>query len=205
MQSRPERVARTAPLAGLLLGSIDFVWIKYVPYPLGDLGNSSAIWALAAFVFAYWVRSGWLWSTVGAVGALVIAVPSYYLAAALIQGDDLSVLWAPTSIVWMCFGILAGLVFGTAGTWAREHGWRPVVGVALPGAVLFAEAMLLVRLTGHPDYGAEPPVLAATRAVLGVLVVVLASRTNRQRLLAMATAVPLALAGFGAFLAAGFR
>ncbi|MGK5440490.1 DUF6518 family protein [Micromonospora sp. URMC 105] len=198
------RLARTALPAGVLLGFLDFVWIKYLPPLLGDLGNSSAVWAVAAFLYAFWLRASWWWAAAGAAAGLVVAVPSYYLAATLIQHDDLAVLWAPTSILWMCFGVLAGVVFGVGGTWAREQGRRQVVGVALPSAVLFAEAALLARRIGHPDYGSEPLAHAAIRVALGVLIIVLAGRTNRHRLLALATALPLTLAGFGAFLI-GFR
>lgn len=205
---RPEpghrHVALAALLGGLLLGSIDFIWIKYVPYPAGNLGNSSAVWAVAAFFFGRWVRTGALRAAVGAAVGLVVAVPSYYVTAALVQGDDWSVLWAPSSLLWMCFGVLAGVLFGVAGVWARAADWRRVVGPALPAAVLFAEAGLEIRRIGNPDYGDDPIWDALIKIALGLLVLVVAGRTNRQRALALATALPLALAGLGAFLLANF-
>ncbi|MFB6392867.1 DUF6518 family protein [Polymorphospora lycopeni] len=160
-------MALTAVVGGFLLGFLDFVWIKWVPYPFADLGNSSAAWAVAAFGFGYWVRSGWLRAALGAAVGLVVAVPSYYLAATLIQGDDLAMLWAPTSLLWMSFGVVAGVVFGLAGTWARGSGWRQLVGTALPGAVLFAEAGLLAKDIGHPSYGIDPLWNALINVVLG--------------------------------------
>lgn len=200
------RVALVALLGGLLLGSIDFVWIKFMPWsPLADLGNSSAVWAIAAFFFGFWVRAGWLRAVVGAAVLLVIAVPAYYVAAALIQGDDWSVMWSPTSLLWMVFGVIAGVVFGVGGIWARGSGWQQVVGTALPGAVCFTEAALQASRIGDESYGTEPIAHVVVRVVLGVLVIVLAGRTNRNRILALATALPLALLGLGAFLAAGFR
>ncbi|BCJ64914.1 DUF6518 family protein [Polymorphospora rubra] len=198
-------MALTAVVGGFLLGFLDFVWIKWVPYPFAELGNSSAVWAVAAFGFGYWVRSGRLRAALGAAVGLVVAVPSYYLAATLIQDDDLAMLWAPTSLLWMSFGVVAGIVFGIGGTWARGSGWRQLVGTALPGAVLFAEAGLLAKDIGHPSYGIDPLWNALINVVLGVSVVVLVGGTNRRRALALATAVPLAVAGFGAFLVAGFR
>ena len=206
MRPHPDRrtVALAAVLGGLLLGILDFVWIKFVPYPFANLGNSSAVWAVAAFAFGCWVRTGRVRAAIGAAVALVVAVPGYYLAAALIQGDDWAVLWAPTSLLWMCFGILAGVVFGIGGGWAHDRGWRQVVGVALPGAVLFAEALIDARRVNHPSYGIDPLWDALIKATLGVLVVVVAGRGARPRLLALATALPLALAGFVAFRLAGF-
>ncbi|MEV2241962.1 DUF6518 family protein [Micromonospora sp. NPDC049891] len=207
MRSEPgnRHVALAAVLGGILLGSVDFLWIKYLPYPVGNLGNSSAVWAVAAFCFGYWVRSGQLRAAIGAAAGLVIAVPSYYVTAALVQGDDWAVLWAPTSLLWMCFGVLAGVLFGIAGVWARGPGWRQVVGPALPAAVLFAEAGLEIRRIGDPNYGDDPIWDALIRIALGLLVLALAGRTNRQRALALVAALPLALTGLAAFLLAGFR
>ncbi|GIJ34613.1 DUF6518 family protein [Micromonospora sediminimaris] len=206
---RPEpdnrRVALAATLGGLLLGCLDFIWIKYVPYPVGNLGNSSAVWAVAAYLFGFWVRSGKLRAAAGAAVALVVAVPGYYATAALVQGDDWAVLWATTSLLWMCFGVLAGVIFGIAGTWTHGAGWRQVVGPALPAAVLFAEAGLEIRRIGDPSYGNDPIWDALIRIALGLLVLALAGRTNRQRALALVAALPLALAGLAAFLIAGFR
>jgi len=191
---------------GFALGFLDFVWIKFVPSPFADLGNSSAVWAVAAFAFGRWVvRSDAVRAAVGAAVLLVVAVPSYYLAAALIQHDDITVLWAPSSLLWMFFGVLAGVVFGTGGAWARAtSGWRRTVGAALPAAVLFAEAALQARRIGDPNYGDEPGWLAVIRAALGLLLIVVALRSVRQRAIVLGAAVPLALVGFGAFTLAGF-
>jgi Family of unknown function (DUF6518) len=174
------RVTIGALAGGFLLGVLDFVWIKFVPFPFGDLGNSSAVWALAAFAFGYRVRSGWLRAGLGAAALLVVAVPSYYLAAVLIQHDDPASIWAPTSWVWMCLGVLVGLVFGGAGVWAHGTGWRRAVGVALPGAVCFAEAIMLVRRVGDVNYGTKPLWPAVIETLLGVLVVILVLRHKAE-------------------------
>ena len=193
------RIAVGALVGGFLLGFVDFLWIKFVPFPFGDLGNSSAVWAVAAFAFAYWLRSEWLRSGLAAAVLLVVAVPSYYLAAVLIQHDDWASIWAPPSWLWMFFGVLAGVVFGVAGVWARADGWRQAVGVAMPGAVLFAEAITLVQHVGDPNHGTQPlwPALIAT--TLGVLLVILIARGLRLRLTALGLALPLALLGWAGF------
>ncbi|MGN9810035.1 DUF6518 family protein [Micromonospora sp. BQ11] len=196
-------VALGALVGGFLLGFVDFMWIKWVPSPLADLGNSTATWAVAAFVFGYWARSGLLRSALGAAVLLVVAVPSYYLAATLIQGDDLAVIWAPTSLVWMVFGVLAGVVFGVGGTWARGTGWRHVVGTALSAAVFFEEAARFARRVGDPQYPPGSEWNVAIDVALGVLVVALVGRSNRQRALAVAVAVPLAVIIFAGFAIAG--
>ena len=204
---RPEpghrHVALAALLGGLLLGSIDFIWIKTSPIlpatwaTPARSGRSPRSSSAAGSVRVRCAR-------VGAAVGLVVAVPSYYVTAALVQGDDWSVLWAPSSLLWMCFGVLAGVLFGVAGVWARAADWRRVVGPALPAAVLFAEAGLEIRRIGNPDYGDDPIWDALIKIALGLLVLVVAGRTNRQRALALATALPLALAGLGAFLLANF-
>jgi Family of unknown function (DUF6518) len=112
------------------------------------------------------------------------------------------ILLGSVDFVWI--GVLAGVVFGVAGVWARATGWRRVAGIALPGAVLLAEAVTRARRIGHSYYGNDPW-LAVIHAVLGVLVIVLVARTGRQRAAALAVAPPLALLGYAVFLVAGIR
>ncbi|MEU4636759.1 DUF6518 family protein [Micromonospora chalcea] len=185
-------VALVVPVAGFLLGFLDFVWIKWVPFPFAELGNSTATWAVAAFALGWWIRSGAVRAALAASVLLIVAVPSYYLAATLLQGDDLAVIWALTSFVWMAFGVVAGVVFGVAGIWARTDGWRRVVGTALPVAVFVEEALRFALKSGSYP-GAWWNV--AIDLGLAVLLVVLIGRSARVRLLAAAVALPLAAAG----------
>jgi len=104
----------------------------------------------------------------------------------------------------MCFGVVAGAVFGVAGVWARGTGWRQAVGVALPGAVLFAEAITLLRRIGDPDYGTQTLWPAVIETLLGLLVVTLLTRGTRRRLTAVMLALPLALLGWAALALAPF-
>ncbi|WP_433385260.1 DUF6518 family protein [Actinoplanes sp. CA-142083] len=185
-----------APLAGLLLGFLDFVWIKYVPFPLGGLGNSMAVWAVAAFLVTRRSRWNLPASVIGAVMMLVVAVPAYYLAAALIQNDELSQAYASYALIWMALGVVAGGIFGAGGYLARVPGRLQRVAVALPGSVLFAEAAIELLRAGDPSYGvAEPLMLAAILIALGVVV-------SRRALL---FTIPLAVLGFVVFSLTGFR
>ncbi|SCF14288.1 hypothetical protein GA0070607_6063 [Micromonospora coriariae] len=203
MRPGDRTVALASVVGGFLLGFLDFCWIKWLPFPIAELGNSTATWAVAAFFFGYRVRSGRLRSAVGAAVLLVVAVPSYYLAAALLQGDDLAVLWAPSSLVWMFFGVLAGVVFGTGGTWARGAGWRQVVGIALPVAVFFEEAARFAGKATDPNYTAGAWWNVAIDLALGLLIVVRTGGSHHRRALAVAVAVPLAAAILVSFAVAG--
>lgn len=194
------RVALVTVVAGVLLGAVDLLLQKALPYPWANLANSSAVWALAAFGLGWWLRSPWWRAAVAGVVLLVLAVPSYYLTATLVQHDDLANAWAPSSLVWVSFGVPAGVVFGVAGGWARADGWRRIVGTALPGALLFAEAAIRLGRSGYADNIAT----AMIELALGVLLILVVGRTARQRLTGLAAAVPLALVGFAGFLAAGF-
>ena len=50
-----------AVMGGLLLGSIDLIAQRTLPYPWANLANSSAVWAIGAFGVGVWVRVGrWL-------------------------------------------------------------------------------------------------------------------------------------------------
>lgn len=175
-----------APIAGLLLGFLDFVWIKFVPFPFGGLGNSIAVWAVAAFLLTWSRRRPMGPSIAGAVVMLVVAVPAYYIAAALIQGDDWSNIWAVTSFLWMGLGVVAGVVFGAGGVLARSPGRLRLPALGLPAAVLVAEAIL------RPGDLAYVVVLA----LLALGVTVLVAPAWRDRALALAWAAPLSVAGY---------
>ena len=185
-----------APIAGVLLGFADFVWIKYVPFPLGGLGNSLAVWAVAAFLLTRRVRWRRWTSAVGAALMLVVAVPAYYLAAAVIQQDAVANAYASYALLWMAMGVVAGAVFGAGGYLARTPGRLQRVAMALPGAVLFAEAAIELRRVGDPSYGvADPLVFAAILVALGLAL-------SRRALL---FTLPPAVVGFVLLTVTGFR
>ena len=165
------------PLAGLLLGFLDFLWIRYVPFPFGGLGNSPAVWAVAAFLLTW--RARWrLWPSAAAGAAmLVIAVPAYYVAAFLFQHDELANAYNATALAWVAMGVVAGAVFGAAGYFARTPGRSRVVAMFLPGAILLAEAAIEATRIGQPSYGATDPIAyGILLVVLGLSVTVLVRR-----------------------------
>jgi hypothetical protein len=196
-----------AVVGGLLLGPIDLLAQRALPYPWANLANSSAVWAIGAFGIGAWVRTGRWRPAIAGAALLLVAVESYYLTAALTQHDDISALWALSTLTWLLFGVLAGAVFGTGGAWSRgENRWLRVVGLALPGAVLLAEAGVLAYRNGSvdPAYRLDSLQAAAVDAVLAVLASLVTGRTMRQRFECLAASVPLALVGFGGLVLAGF-
>jgi hypothetical protein len=201
------RLWATAIVGGLLLGPIDLLAQRTLPYPWANLANSGAVWAIGAFGIGAWARTGrWRPAAAGAV-LLLVAVESYYLAATLVQDDALSNLWTATTLLWLLFALLAGTVFGTAGAWSRgSNRWLRIVGLALPGAVLLAEAGVLAFRSGNGDaaYRTDSLQTAAIDAALGILLAPLLGRSTRQRLEGLAASVPLAMVGFGALVVAGF-
>lgn len=199
-------VVVAAPVAGVLLGAVDFVWIKYVPFPFGDLGNSIAVWAVAAFLLTLSFRWSLPISLLGAVVCLVIAVPSYYLAATLIQNDDLSNLYNANAFLWMGLGVVAGVVFGAAGVLARTPGRLRIVALAMPAAVLFAEAVIQARRVGDPSYRSSDQLWStAVLVTLGVVITLLVGRSWPQRALALLIALPLTAVGYALLSITGFR
>lgn len=200
-------IITVALVAGCLLGSIDLLAQRTLPYPWANLANSSAVWAIGAFAMGRWIRVGWWQPAVGGVLLLLVAVESYYLTATLVQNDDLANLWVPSTLLWLLFAVIAGTVFGTAGAWSRgSKPWLRMVGLALPGAVLLAEAAVIARrgVNGEAIYKTLSLQTAAIEVTLGILLVLLLGRGTRQRLQGLAASLPLAALGFGAFIAASF-
>jgi hypothetical protein len=197
-------VAVATVLGGVALGAVDLLLQRVLPSPWANLANSSAIWALAAYGLGFWVRTPWWRAAIAGAGLLVLAVPVYYLAAALFLGDEVSVLVSRTALLWMAFGVVAGLVFGFGATLVRSSGWQQLAGVALPGAVLFAEALVAALRDGDSAYRRDQIETAIIEVVLGVLVVLVVGRAWRQRIGGLILSVPLALVGFVAFKVGGF-
>ncbi|MDO9458363.1 DUF6518 family protein, partial [Nocardioides sp.] len=124
---------------GLALGVADLLLIHLLPYPLADLANSSAMWALAAFVLGRVQRAGpALGAAAGAV-LLVVGVESYYLAAAVVDLASPVSLVSTTTVAWCVMAVLAGAAFGAAGSWSLDpDAWRAAAAVALLAGVLLA-------------------------------------------------------------------
>jgi uncharacterized membrane protein len=200
-------IVAVAIVAGLLLGPIDLWAQRTFAYPWANLANSSAVWAVGAFAIGAWVRSRrWLPALAGVI-LLLVAVEAYYVTATLVQHDSITNLWLPSTLAWLLFAVLAGIVFGTAGGWARDGSrWWRVIGIALPGAVLLAEAAMLFhrRDQGDASYRTDSLRTAVIEAVLAVALVLLVGRTARQRLQGLAISVPLALIGCLGLVATGF-
>jgi hypothetical protein len=191
-----------AVMAGVALGAIDLAVQKTVAYPWADLANSSAMWAVGAFAIGCWrARSTWQAAACGVV-LLVVAVESYYLAAVVWQHDSRSSLTSPVTQEWLVFAVVAGALFGAAGAWSRGgHELRAVFGTALAASVVYAEA--LVQLNDSPTDHHGRLQTAVLEAVIGIAVLFVAGRSDRQRVLALLACVPLTALGFAAFSAAG--
>jgi hypothetical protein len=187
-----------------MLGAVDLLFQRWLPYPWANLANSSAVWAVAAFGLGLWVRGPWWRAALAGVVLLVVAVPSYYATATLVQNDDIANLGSTTSVLWMFFAVLAGVLFGVGGSFVYGTSWRRVVGIALPGAVLFAEAVVLIRRAGSAGYERDNAWTAAIEVALGVVAIVAVGRSTGQRLLGLAASVPLAVIGALAFARGGF-
>ncbi|WP_139981798.1 DUF6518 family protein [Nocardioides litoris] len=127
--------------AGVALGVVDLALQLSLPYPLADLANSSAVWAVLALVLARVLGTGEVRSALAGVVALVVAVEAYYLAAIALDKAAVTSLVAPTSVAWMVMGVVAGAGFGVAGAWSRRgRSWWAAAGIGAGVAVLLAEA-----------------------------------------------------------------
>jgi hypothetical protein len=119
-----------------------------------------------------------------------LLVTGYYVAQA-VAGLPLS---GSTVAGWLVAGTVAGVVFGTAGSWWRAaDGWRAIAGSALVSGVFVAEGCL--RAMRFPWQGAS----GATMIVAGLLAALVLGRTWRGRLVAVAllvVVVPVGWAGF---------
>ena len=192
-------------VVGLVLGPVDLLLQHVLPYPFANLANSSAVWALVAFAVGWSdrIRGRW-WPAVAGTLAMLLAVESYYLAAVLALGDDVSTMTNSAALVWLALAVGAGVVFGTAGSWASSaHRWRGPLGTGAAVGVLLAEAAFKLTLSWGPSADEAYRQDAVQTAVLLVLIAavtgVVAGRSATQRLIGSLLALGLALLGALAF------
>jgi hypothetical protein len=112
-------------------------------------------------------------------------------------------------MAWSVLGILAGALFGAAGGLTHDRRpWLRAIAVAMPGAVLLAEAATFLDRSDEPGRGPEFRTdslqTAAIEASLGIVLILVVAKTSRARLQALAAATVLAAVGFAGFVAAGF-
>lgn len=188
-------VLARAAAAGIALGVLDLVLIQLLPYPLADLANSSAMWALAAFVAGRVLRAGPGVGAAAGVVLLLVAVETYYVAAVVVDLASPATLVSATAIAWCVMSVVAGAVFGAAGAVSTDDdAWRSAAAVALVAGVVLAEAW--VR-RGAPD-------TSLLTAAVGLVVLVSVSRGPLEVARAAALVVPATVVCVLGFAVAGF-
>lgn len=205
--ARPTSTTRTRwtsvllPVAvGAALGPLDVVLKHVLPAPFGHLVNSSPVWALVAFVVGWSVRPRprW-WPALAGTLTLLVAVESYYLAYVLLRGRDAVTLLDAHAQWWLVVGVGAGVVFGTAGAWARGgSAWRGPAGTATVVGLLLTGAWVeALRFAGavDPGYRHDTVQAALVLLVLAGVAAVAAARGARQRVVGLVLGLPVALGG----------
>lgn len=165
------------PLAVLVLGvggGVLTEWAQGVlPDPWGAWANSVAAWCLIAFLVGA-ISGGVRTAIAAAVATELLLVGGYHAA----QSVQLLPVNRVTVVEWLLAGVVAGVVFGTAGQWwRRATGWRSTVAVAVAGGVLVTEGVH--RAVRFPWQGSSGVVMV----VAGALLALLLARSWRQRAL----------------------
>lgn len=187
-------LARAAGIAaaGLAVGALSLAAQANLGNGWSQVGNSGAVWLLAAFVVGALMGSE-LWAATAGLGTLVGAVIGYYLTAHLVVNAGVD---ARSVGYWLALAVAGGPVFGLAGRWWRtgRDDRRGAVGSALLGAAFLAEGIYMLTIFWHP----QTPV-GWIEIVVGIAVPVVLGRSARERLVALALLLPLAAAGVGVY------
>lgn len=190
--------------AGVLLGVGDLVWNIGSPGPWATVANSSAVWAVAAFVLGAFLtgvlRTGAVVAAWSGVVALPVAVEAYYLTGVAWLGNDPSIVTSPVAHYWLVLAVVVGSALGAAGSWAagRSAGLA-AIGVASGAAMLLGDALQLWQTSYD---GADLPE-AGILALLGALVLAGSLRRPLVTLGAVALCLPLTVLAAAAFVASG--
>jgi hypothetical protein len=196
--------------AGTALSLGDLLVMTHVDHPWAALANSSAVWAIGAFVLGAVLRTDPARAAVAGVVMMLVAVESYYAFAVLLDLAGPSTLWSSTSQTWLVFGVFAGVAFGVAGAWTSGTlWWQRVLGSAAGAGVLIGEALHTVVTgglrTNHAYGGFHNPLTESTvwLAIAGCLLLVASARTPKVLIPAALLTVPSAMFCAAAFSAAG--
>lgn len=167
------RAFALALLGGLAIGVATNVLQGVLSGGVNSIANTGSAWVAGAFVAgALAPRLAPLLGLLTQVGAVV----GYYGYAELVR-DGMGDLRAPS--VWLCFAVVAGPVFGLAGTWWRRGaGRRPIMGAGLLGGVFAMDGLWHLTVLHYLATG------VAFTAV-GVLIPLVLGRTWRERLLGL--------------------
>ncbi len=172
-----------AAAAGLVWGVACMFLQGLLPDPASSIvANSGAGWAVLAFV-AGAVWAGHRWWVVAVAGALLELglVVGYYGSVIIRYDQDLPSFWA---YVWAAVALIAGPVFGVAGSWWRHDvRWRHVTAIALLGGLFASEG--IARLLTLPDHA-----VGVILTVTGVLIPVALGRALPDKLYGLLGAMP---------------
>lgn len=178
-------------LAGLLVGALTLAGQAVLPADANRLANSGAIWVTIAFLVGWRAPSGTVAVAAGVV-TLLAALVGYFVTAAVAN--------APISVstvsIWVGTAVVGGPVFGLAGRWrGSATGSRPVVGVALLGAVYVAEGAWTLLVVPHMALAGWVSI------VVGVALTIVLVPDRREIPRALVLLVPFALVGVAGYAA----
>ena len=188
-RSRAGRVLMAAG-GGLLLGVLTNLAQGWLPGAWNQIANSGAVWSAVAFGAGalLYRRSGPMQAAIGGLAAEIGLVVGYY-GYAEVGRDGIGNLLFP--LIWLGLACLAGPLFGVAGQWWRggHDERRPVAGLAAFAGLFGMEGLLYAWRLHYAQQ-------AWTCLALFLLVPLLLARSNKDRVLTLAAAVPCALLAY---------
>lgn len=190
------QVVECGIVGGTSLGALDLLAQRYFAYPWANLANSPAVWGVAGFLLA-WGQRRMILGVAGAVIMLPTAVLAYYLAAAVVLGDDVANAFSSVAVFWYAGGVGIGVVAGLAGALCRCHRrWQVVIGAAFPPALLLAEGSIQNRVLLGP---------LALAWLFATIAVIYQRRDLTTAAAVSVTVIPMAMLGHAAYLALGLH
>ncbi|MBA3824177.1 MAG: hypothetical protein H0X24_09825 [Ktedonobacterales bacterium] len=175
---------------GVVVGGLTLLGQGILPGSFSQIANSGAVWVVPAFFLASLTTSNTLAINAG-IATLFGEVLGYYGFASFKYGlpDSYSFV-----ALWLIIGLVFGPVFAIAGHWWRgEDAGHRNIAVALLGAVFIAEGIYLIAIVQYPIEGIGG-------IVIGLLIPLVMSRSNTERLYALLAILPAILLGVVGYL-----
>ncbi|HWL12931.1 MAG TPA: DUF6518 family protein [Ureibacillus sp.] len=174
---------------GIIVGVLTVLGQGVLPGNWGTIANSGSVWLIPAFLVGG-LGASKLKSAAASILALCGMVIGYYGYSMIIQDVPHSIFYI---LVWTGAAILGGLIFGIAGyLWGQEQGSKHKYGSALIGGVFITEGLDIYL---HMDDYAHMLPVGAVKIFVGLILLLVLERTNRERVASLLALIPVILLG----------
>lgn len=181
---------------GILIGILTVLGQAYLNGNFNSIANSGTVWLLPAF-FISSVNNKMRNSIFAGTASLFGMVIGYYGFEAIRNQHSFSVGYH--MIIWLFCAVIGGIIFGAAGyLWRHKEQKFHSLGSALLSGIFLVDGLNM--FIHFDDYKHMIPV-PISEIILGLLLIILLERNNRERIKSCKVLIPIIVLGLAGYTA----